>query len=50
MLDIKMIVIRRTCHPRIPQAIMAKFSSCISLSEGMGGGGMVVLEHVVQKI
>ena len=38
MLDIKMIVIRRTCHPRIPQAIMAKFSSCISPSEGMGGG------------
>ena len=34
----------------IPQALMVKFSSCISLSEGMGGGGMVVLKHVVQKI
>ena len=37
-------------QPGIPQALMAKFSSCISLSEGMGGGGMVVLKHVVQKI
>ena len=45
MLDIKMIVIRRTFH----RHSWPNFQVVSALLKGWGGG-MVVLKHVVQKI
>ena len=50
MLDIKMIVIRRTPTLAFHRQSWPNFQVVSAFLKGWGGGGMVVLKHVVQKI
>ena len=50
MLDIKMIVIRRTPTLAFNRQSWPNFQVVSAFLKGWGGGGMVVLKHVVQKI